>query len=273
MARRRAQRNMAAKFHERFDIQIDAEEARRRFVNRIHNEIFCGFLEGLLLDLDAQSWIVAYIFTILGEGLPSNYGVNSLLSLVGSNYLRNLKALEVLHEILTDEGRGYLNQIVQDLLDLSEIDLGIRWSDGRFLLEGARLLDDKLVNDSLQFLRGKGLETVLMPFEKSLGHLLSARKESSRFHDAVTDAYEALEAMAKIRAGNNRDISANRELFISRINASDNYKRLLVDYVDYGCRFRHAASPDTPKPSITYREAESFIYLTGIFIRLAMPED
>lgn len=178
-----------------------------------------------------------------------------------------------MYQLLEGGRRERLNKIVQDLLDLSEIDLGIRWSDGRFLPEGAQLLDDRLVNDSLQFLRGKRFETVLMPFEKSLGHLLSARKEPSHLHDAVTDAYEALEAMTKISAGNDKDLSANRELFIRRVNASDEYKKLLVDYVDYGCRFRHAATPDKPKPAITYREAESFIYLTGIFIRLAMPED
>jgi hypothetical protein len=195
------------------------------------------------------------------------------LSLVGSHYHQNLRALEALHLILDDRRRGELTRIVQTLLDLSEIDLGIRWSDGRFLPEGAQLLDERLVNDSLQFLRGKGLETVLMPFEKSLGHLLYARKEPSRLHDAVTDAYEALEAMAKIIVGNGKELSANRERFISRVKASDEYKKLLAGYVDYGCRFRHAAAPDKAKPSITYREAESFIYLTGIFIRLAMPED
>ena len=84
--------------------------------------------------------------------------------------------------------------------------------------------------------------------------------------------YEALEALAKIVTGRDKDLSANQQSLISKVNASEHYKTLLKDYIDYANEFRHAASEKTPKPQISEREAESFVYLTGVFIRLAMPE-
>ena len=90
--------------------------------------------------------------------------------------------------------------------------------------------------------------------------------------DVVTDLYESLEALAKLVTGRpDKDLSGNRELFLRKVNASDAYKSLLKDYIDYANHFRHAESPAKPKPTVSEREAESFVYLTGVFIRLAIP--
>lgn len=83
--------------------------------------------------------------------------------------------------------------------------------------------------------------------------------------------YKALEAMAKIVTGRpESDLSANRELFIQRLGVSEEYKRLLKEYTDYAHRFRHAPSEKRPRPELSHAETESFVYLTGVFPRLAM---
>ena len=83
---------------------------------------------------------------------------------------------------------------------------------------------------------------------------------------------EALEALAKIVTSRpDKDLSANRELFLSKVNASDEYKQLLKGYIDYANRFRHAAREGQRRPELSPKEVESFVYLTGVFIRLAMP--
>ncbi len=64
--------------------------------------------------------------------------------------------------------------------------------------------------------------------------------------------------------------SANRELFISNVKASKEYKKILVEYINYANEFRHASKEGKNKPAISQQEAESFIYLTGLFIRLAV---
>ena len=82
--------------------------------------------------------------------------------------------------------------------------------------------------------------------------------------------YEALEALAKIETGRDRDLSANSELFIKALRASDQFKTLLKDYIAYANQFRHAVNNRESKPILTTAEVEAFIYLTGVFIRLAM---
>ena len=81
-----------------------------------------------------------------------------------------------------------------------------------------------------------------------------------------------LEALAKTVTGRpDKDLSANREMFLAKVKASDEYKQLLKDYIDYANRFRHAEREGQRRPELSRKEVESFVYLTGVFIRLAMP--
>jgi hypothetical protein len=51
------------------------------------------------------------------------------------------------------------------------------------------------------------------------------------------------------------------------------YRELIKAYIKYANEyFRHATSEAQPRPQISMREAESFVYLTGVFLRLAMPQ-
>ncbi len=166
-----------------------------------------------------------------------------------------------------------LLELIWRILGESEVDLGIRWDreNRRFLKSGARLLDDKLVNDLLQWLSEKKYESVLQPFQKGLDHFLHSMKRPELLSDVITDMYESLEALAKIVTHRpSKDLSSNRELFIKAVNASPQYKNLLADYITYANDFRHAVQEGKEKTSLSEKEVESFIYLTGLFLRLAM---
>jgi len=41
----------------------------------------------------------------------------------------------------------------------------------------------------------------------------------------------------------------------------------------YGNKIRHAGKDGQPKQDLTRKEVESFVYLTGVFIRLAVIEE
>jgi hypothetical protein len=191
--------------------------------------------------------------------------------LTKKDFQSTLQAIEVLRKALGNSGFVRdLDKMVEALLQKSEIDLGIRWSDGYFLPSGAKELDEELVNASLKWLREKGYETVQAPFEKSLRHLLRARANLELLSDVVTDAYEALESLAKIACGNEKTLDANRESFVSLVKASEEYKTILKDYCFFAHKIRHGASSPDKKPVLTYAETESFVYLTGLFIRLVI---
>jgi hypothetical protein len=255
------------KFHERFDIDVNFSEAQQRFVNRVYNQIHLSFF------LNLQENIRYRIQKDVASALGDKYSFHqSLDDLVGQDFLRNLQAIEAIFAGLPDYDQKRANQLVLGLLAQSEVDLEIEWHSGRFLRKGAALLDKVLVNDPLRWLRREGYQSVLNPFEKGLSHLLFAKGRPDLLSDVITDMYESLEALAKIvTKRSTKDLSANREMFVSTLEASAAYKTLLSDYITYANTFRHATTEGQSKPHVSEREVESFVYLTGVFVRLAMP--
>ncbi len=129
------------------------------------------------------------------------------------------------------------------------------------------------MNDVLRCLQSNGYAGVRASFNKGLDHLLHSINKPHLLSDVVTDTYEALEALAKIVTGRDKDLSTNAEQFISIVKASDGYKRLLKEYIAHANTIRHAGKDGQPKPDLTRKEVESFVYMTGVFIRLAVIEE
>jgi hypothetical protein len=164
-----------------------------------------------------------------------------------------------------------MSTTLNDLVKNSETDLGIEWRPPMFVPTGARLLDDRLVNDPLDWLSDPKYQTVYGPFAKGLSHFLEIARNPQLLTDVITDMYEALEALAKIVTGRpGKDLSAIREAFVKKLRASDHYKKLLKEYIAYANEFRHAQQEPRTRPVPSRAEVESFMYLTGVFIRLAV---
>jgi len=255
-------------FHERFALEVGLDQARQGFIARAHNRIF----EGLFWE-HREAWgseILLAVADALGEHV--NYE-RSLSRYVGEDsFVRTLRAIEAMYSVAAHCGWGnQLDSAIKYLLRRAEIDLGVRWDPPGFLPAGAKELDEKLVNDNLLWLRHEKYKSVPAPFEKGLRHLVQSEKSPELLSDVVTDMHEAVEALAKIRTGRDVDLSSNRELFIKSVDASDHYKLLLKDYIEYANRFRHAPRSEQARPRLSRKETESFVYLTGLFIRLAMP--
>ena len=256
------------KFVDRFNIEIGQDDARNRFINRAYNGIFHKFFYGL-----CQEWryrINLEIVSALGDKYQYHKNFEDH---IGRDFYRNLLALETIYNSLEEfYDKKECNMLINLLMTESEIDLGIIWQNGRFIKSGAKLLDDKLVNDVIHWLRENKYSSVLIPFEKGLNHFLHSDKRPEILSDVITDMYESLEALAGIITDHPKnDLSKNRELFIKNVKASDAYKKLQSEYITYANKFRHAVEEGMDKPSISQREVESFIYLTGLFIRLAIP--
>jgi len=260
---------VAMKFHERFDLGIDVKGAQERFVNRVHNEIYEALLQKNFSHNDCLE-----LTREMASGIGVRYNYSGASKVVGYGFLTNLKAVETLYNSLSSSGyRNDISRLIESFLAGSEFDLGIEWRAGKFFRKGAQLLDEKLLDNSLTWLRqaGPDYDGVLKPFQKGLGHLLESHIKKEHLADVVTDVYEALESLAKIVTGREKDLSGNQQAFVAAVKASEEYKQLLRDYIDYANNFRHAERLGKPKPTPTEREVESFVYLTGIFIRLAMP--
>jgi hypothetical protein len=266
---------MAAKrrtFYQRFDIDINLDEARAKFVESAHNRIFDELYHNPHFDsLKAATW--RYVADKIGKR-PQLDG-RSLSRFIGDDFFDVLKAMEGMFVAVVtlgdDSHEKMFNHNLNYVLEISDIDLGIRWEPPEFQRAGAEELDRALVNENLLWLGEKGYDSVVKPFKKGLRHLMESRKRPELLSDVVRDMYESVEALAKIVTGRDADLSKNAELLINNVKASVEYKSMLKHYIDYANRFRHAPRANQPRPSLSGRETESFVYLTGLFIRLAMP--
>ena len=281
---------MSQLFHRRFNINIDNIEAEHRFVNRIQNEIikfareinkansgpgnqFGGsrILDPLMIEVETHLGCTHDGFIIDDSKFAKRWN-----SLVGGNFLICLQGVEGLYDILhraLPQKLKLFNDAVADILSMSEEDLGIAWENGIFIKKGAGVLDGALVNEPFRWLSDLRYENVLIPFRKGLEHFLEGDRKPDRFSDVITDMYEAMEALSKLLTGRpTKDLSANRDQFIAKLGLSEAYKKILKEYIDYGCAFRHAAGVQ-PRTSPKPQETEAFVYLTGLFIRLAIQSD
>ena len=256
---------MPSRFHERFEITIGLDDVKERFVNRIGNRIFNEFFEYRISAVKYE--LLKAIADELGDWFTTRKGFEDYTK---SDFHKTLQALEGSRRILIADLQLQLDALITKTLNDSELDLGVRYENGVFVRTGARLLDRKLVNESLRWLSDKKYESVLEPFSKGLEHLLKSEKYPAVFSDVVTDMYEALEALAKIVTDKDKELSANAELFLKKLAVSEAYKKILKEYISYANKFRHAAATSAPKPNLSIGEVESFTYLTGVFIRLTI---
>src|SRR5215831_16262134 len=177
-------------FHNRFNIEVGQDEARRRFVNRIHNKIFVQISENAALTTRAE--IGRAIGHEIGEIYVNQQPIHTF---VGADFYKNMQAIEgwygYMQTVATQGSIDAMDSMIQDLISQSEVDLGIRWVNGRFIRKGASLLDERLVNDVLHWLRDVRYESVLKPFEKGLRYLLEAHTKKESLSDVVTDMYES----------------------------------------------------------------------------------
>ncbi len=263
-------------FHQRFNIKLNVDDVYKRFINRAINMIqgVIPNLEKLRIEDDKPTYVRIALIDVATK-LGVEYKWDKLFSdYAGNDFYSCLLALETLYQTYSNESDYYeyaerVDYSIKHVISLSETDMGIEWRDGAFWPSGAKLLDEALVNENLKWLADKGYHDVLVPFEKGLRHFLEAQQKPERLGDTVTDVYEAVEALAKVVTGRDRDLSANAELFISKLELSDYYKKMLKDYIDYANDYRHAAKLGEKKKPIIRNEVEAFIYTSGLFIRLA----
>ncbi len=237
------------------------------------------FKDGTSYGLDLSTIYRRLVFEFGIGSWSTGAGFDQFFQLDSSEhgFTRCLEIVEVVYEVVAEQdvhetlGTAELSRRIAEVVNASEIDLGIDWQPPIFVRTGARLLDDELVNVPLRWLAEPKYESVRKPFEKGLSHYLEAQNRLDRLADVVTDMYEAVEALAKIETGrSSKDLSGNAEKFISRVEASQHHKTLLKDYIAYANEFRHAEDEGRPRPPLSEPEVESFIYLTGVFIRLAI---
>lgn len=255
-------------FLKRFDIPVSNDVARQQFLNRISNHVFENFFQQDIEEHYLQETILWHVAHELGEKYSS---LKSFHSYTGGQFSPTLHALEVaFRHLKTRKQKKELTRLIEFVLSSSELDLGIRWSNGKFVPQRARELDQALVDDNLKWLSDPKYASVLRPFEKALKAFLTLDNKPEHATDIIRDLYEAIESLAKIVTGRDTgDLSANIEQLLTQLKVSSGFREVLRSYTKYANPFRHGTGKRGPSRRVSLHEVESFLYFTGLLIRLS----
>jgi len=262
------------RFNEIHGLGDDVEKERTRFVERVNQHIFHR-IDTIQLDGFAYSMLFQLVCFELGVNAndfherPTRFGDDipaTIRTVTEDSFENTLVVLCALYNYIeyesdSEKGRRWLSKRVEIVLSRCTCDIGERWKDGFFYPAGAEELDKPLIEDTLTWLNSypderKDYETALQYYSKgnSLG-------------DVIQKCYLAVEGIARKVLGNHKTLDNYKDELLAKINLSDGWKSILATYIKYAHDYRHA-SPG--RHEITKQEAEAYLYMTGLIIRLTI---
>ena len=260
-------------FCKRFSIEIDLETEKINFINRELNLVEYYFPE-LETHYSRRSEKYNQVLKLIATELGIRYERNQYFRNYNlSDFKKLLWSLEALYKVIDQFEPGtqiVVDKLVREGLSKSDVDLGVTWKDGVFTKSGAKILDEKLVDEPYYWLSDPVYTNVLTPFKKGVSDFLKATNNPERLKDVVRDMYVALEKMARIVCNNNNNLGANTEQLIKILQLSTHYEDMLRKHTEYAHEFRHAIKGESKQKLPQPQEVEAFIYTTGLFIRLAI---
>jgi hypothetical protein len=265
------------KFNEIFGLEDSSEEERKRFVKRVNQIIFhridteqhynfdYSMLFGLVcfeLGVDAHDFREG----TLGRGLTEEKLPALIRTLTENNFEKTLLVLCALYRYITFEtdnnkSREWLSKQIKVALSRCTLDIGIRWKEGFFYPSGAEELDKPLIEETVTWLKDYPNE------RKDYQGALQIYLAGELLHDVIKNCYSALEGVARKVLGNKRSLDKNKDELLAKMSLSEGWKSILATYIKYAHDYRHASEE---RHDITKQEAEAYLYMTGLIIRLVI---
>lgn len=278
-------------FRKRFNLGPEPiEKLQGYFINRINTNIF-DWLENsydfLSIGYNSNNF-VKWISSESGEPWDKKFLQNhegdyfnvslskiarndfyNTLWLVGKCYqfIKEGRMIESRKMFITDNNRIITlpdySQRVEETILLSHPDIGIFWKDGIFYKAGAKELDNALVKENLIWLDNYPDTKKL--FDTALKHFKESFENKAARKDAITNAYSAIEGLVRSILVNNNTFEKNSDILVDKLRLSKEYKNIVYNYkqIAHNYSSRHAGGLE-----FSNAEAEAFIYLTGLLMRL-----
>lgn len=265
------------RFNEIFGLEDDVEGERKRFVERVNQVIFhridttdatefdyISLFEWLCFELgvDAND----FQQRILGQIMYEQYLPASIITLTQDDFQKTLRVLCILYFYLEKEdtynpnaNRQWLSNQIEYVLSRCSCDIGIRWKEGFFYPTGAEELDESLIDEALTWLNDYPNER--KDYRKALEYYL----EKKSLDDVIKNCYSAVEGVAREVLGNQKTLDNNKDDLLGKMNLSAGWKSMLATYINYAHNYRHASEQ---RHEIKKQEAEGYLYMTGLIIRL-----
>jgi len=265
------------KFNELLGLTDSVEEEKKCFVERVNQAVFhqvdtedtdytrCSELfEVVCFELGVDS----HTFRPReGMGLQPDLPPK-IKTLTKSDFTKTLEALCAMYQHIgwlnypnEDIGQEWLSQMIELILSKCTCDIGVRWKDGFFYPSGAEELDKPLIGETLHWLRDYPSE------KRDYRAALRNYMVGDSLADVVKNCYSAVEGVARNILKNDKTLDNNKDALLRKIGLSDGWKAILGTYINYAHDYRHASEQ---RHAITKQEAEAYLYMTGLIIRLTI---
>ncbi|MBN2130583.1 MAG: hypothetical protein JW741_13865 [Sedimentisphaerales bacterium] len=266
---------MRKRFNELLGLQDTVEQERKRFVERVNQTIFheVDTEKATSFDYPKLFALVCFELGIDSHALPErsrgrfDSPPRELKTLTGGDFWKTLEVLCAMHEHIWggygnhDESQEWLSEMIEGVMSRCTCDIGVRWKNGFFYPSGAEELDKPLIEDVLIWLKDYPSE------EKDYRAALRNYMAGDSLADVIKNCYSAVEGMARAVLGNEKTLDNNKDALLAKLSLSNGWNRLLANYVTYAHDYRHA---NETRHEITPQEAEAYLYMTGLVIRLTI---
>lgn len=235
---------MLKDFNKNFGITSTPDEEQTAFMNRASN--FLQELRYRILSQEEYSSLFSTVCIQLGLNTRKLIDDNSFLKrtipelneVLPESFLNTLKIISVVRKYYFHrvEMAEVIDENIEGFLGLATLDLGITYKQGVFFPKGEKLLDKELIEYSLSTLQGFPNEN------KDLQNALDNYRLGTKY-GVIENCYRCIEGFCRLKLNNNKTLIDNKVEIIKSIGLSDNWKKILVNYIEYGNEYgRHASS-------------------------------
>jgi hypothetical protein len=266
---------MLKRFNKIWEVQDSEEVERQRFVQRINQTAFVDIEK---MTHPSYESILERVCYELGVNYSDHYrkynhgpsygrsSTPDLRSLTRDDFLETLRMLTIIYPLLEESQDYYgryprrdLSISINEALDRTTIDLGIRWAKGMFYQSNAKSLDTPLIEDPFDWLD-------LFPAEKTDFIKAVHNYLSKQYGEVITNCYLTIEGLSRKILRNKKTLENNREELLKQIGLSQQWKSLLSNYLNLANDFQRHASDN--RHTLNPLEVEAFLYQTGLLVRL-----
>lgn len=250
-------------FDKRFGLGPSIEEERNRFVARIENLIF-----DRLVELDEYYELFESVCFQLGfnalEIIENNsfyrLTIPNLDVLTEKDFIQTLRVVVAIYQGFKNKPKRQIeiDQLVKQVFDSLQLNIGVRWTDGSFYPSGDEFLDKELIGISISLLDKYPNEKI--DLARALENYQSGRSDG-----VVENCYRCIEGLSRTILKNKRTLDNNKTDFLRKMQFSDIWSRIFANYIEYAHEYgRHASQI---RHELKPEEVEAYLYLTCLIVR------
>jgi hypothetical protein len=259
---------MSKEFNKSFGIKVSLLQEQSAFINRA-TSLLHDLRHRVLDEAEYSQLFKTSCFqlglnaeTYIDYGWPRDY-IPDLSQIVPTDFISTLRLLTIVRKAYSgrQEIRDLLDKAYQDLINAADGNLGITYNAGAFYPKGEEVLDEDLINHSLNVLSGYPNE------DKDLREGLDNYKAGKKT-GVIETCYRCVEGLARQILNNKKTLIDNKADILRTLSLSDHWKKILANYIEYGNEYGRHASEN--RHNVNEAEVEAYLYTTCILIRLIL---